>query len=346
MQRHKHGGDIYSENYKIDFSANVNPLGPPPGVLAAVTKSIDKIRHYPDVTQRTLRSALAAYEALPPEQIIIGNGAAELIFALALGCRPKKALLAVPGFAEYEEALRASGCEVNAYNLKEEHDFLLQEDYLEQITADTDLLFLCNPNNPTGALTAREFLLKVLQRCREKNVLMVVDECFNGFTKWPEANTMKPYLQEYPNLFILKAFTKQYAIPGLRLGYGLCREEEILTKMKGVMQPWNVSVLAEIAGVAALRESVYVADSRRVIQEEKDYLMAALRQLSCQVYEPAANYIFFRGPKNLAKACLKKGFLIRSCSNYRGLSEGYFRIAVRTRAENIQLVSALQEIMQ
>ena len=344
--KHKHGGDIYSREYKVDYSANINPLGPPESVVRAVKESAGAIQNYPDVSQRRLRSALSAHEQVPESWLIFGNGAAELIFSLCLGLRPGKALLSAPGFAEYEEALRGCGCEIVWYRRKEEKDFLLGEDYLEAITPDLDLLFLCNPNNPTGALTDPVMLRSIAGRCAEYQILMVVDECFNGFLDEPERYSMKSCLSEFPNVFLLKAFTKLYAMPGLRLGYGICPDGRVLEQMRRVMQPWSVSVPAQEAGVEALSEGEYVEQSRMVVRRERAYLLEGLRALELTVWEGAANFLFFRGPEDLGEACREEGYLIRDCSNYRELAKGYYRIAVRTRSENREFLESLREIMR
>ena len=346
MSKHKHGGDIYSHSYLSDYSANINPLGPPPGVLTAVKESAGMIANYPDVEQRELKKALSRKIGTKPEYLIFGNGAAELIFALALGLRPKRALLAAPGFAEYEEALLAAGCKVEYYPLLEEKNFVVQPDYLEYLSSDVDMLFLCNPNNPTGSLTERKLLLKIAEKCRECQITMVVDECFNGFLDEPWEYTLKEWTDQYPNLFLLNAFTKIYAMPGLRLGYGICSDMQVLEQMCRVLQPWSVSLPAQRAGVAALKEEVYVETARALIREEKYYLAKELQRLGFVVWNPAANYIFFKGPEGLLKACQRKGYLIRDCANYRNLSAGYYRIAVRTREENAAFIIALKQIMQ
>lgn len=345
METHIHGGDIYSRNFELDYSVNINPLGIPRAVKEAAEKGVALSEHYPDVQCRTLKRAIERKEGVPAEAVICGNGAAELIFSLALGTGPKKALLVAPGFAEYEQALKAAGCNITYYTLKEENGFEAGRDFIEQVTEELDVLFLCNPNNPTGIAYSRDFLLDVLIKCRECNVLLVVDECFIEFMDSPGEYTMRPFLEEYDNLFLLKALTKTYAMAGLRLGYGLCSSKALLDSMSAVMQPWNVSIPAQMAGVAALSETGYVESARCLIREERKYLTDNLRQMGLKVYDAAANFIFFQGPENLGETCRDAGILLRDCSNYHSLGEGYFRIAVRTRRENELLVKTMQKIM-
>ena len=231
MRQNPHGGDIYTKKCRVDFSVNVNPLGAPESVKEAVRKSAESVEQYPDALCRDLTRALSEKEQLPEENILFANGAAELIFALTQALRPKKALIAAPGFAEYEAALSAAGCFIRMYPLQKEKGFLLQDDFCDDLTDDLDLVFLCNPNNPTGLTIPQELLLKILDNCRERNIYLVLDECFIEFLPEPEKVTMQGKLDEYPNLLILRAFTKIYAMPGLRLGYLLCSDEDLLDRI-------------------------------------------------------------------------------------------------------------------
>ena len=180
-------------------------------------------------------------------------------------------------------------------------------------------------NNPTGVLTERDLLIQILNRCKEKQIFLVVDECFLDFVEEAEAFELKEMTRLYSNLFLLKAFTKRYAIPGLRLGYGICQNKELLEKMEQAVQPWNVSVPAQAAGIAALEEDAYVRRAKVLIREEKAYLRKELIRLGMKCYASEANYIFFRGEKGICEGCRRQGILIRDCQNYPGLSEGFYR---------------------
>ena len=248
---HKHGGDIYRHKNVLDFSSNCNPYGTPEGVKKAGAAAMELVCHYPDVECEGLRRALAQAERVPMESIICGNGAADLIFGLVLALKPAKALLLAPTFAEYEQALTACGCVTEYYFLSEEEGFRPGEEFLDHIGKDTDMVFFCNPNNPTGVAAEPEYLKKLAQRCRDTGTFLVLDECFEDFLEEAEKYSMKGYLEEYPQMFLLKAFTKKYAMAGIRLGYGFCGDPQILGKMKEVMQHWKVSVVDQEAGIAA-----------------------------------------------------------------------------------------------
>lgn len=346
MTKHVHGGNVYQYKDCIDFSANCNPLGTPESVKNAVIESVEHICDYPQVGYAPLREAVAAYEGVNADEVICGNGAAEIIFTLCHGKMPKCALLPSPTFAEYKEALHSIGCEVREYPLLEEKDFALGEDFLKALEEKVDMVFLCNPNNPTGMLIEREFLLRILKRCRELGIFLVVDECFLDFVEEPEAYTLKEYLSRYENLFLLKAFTKRYAMAGIRLGYGLCGNKKLLERMESCVQPWNLSVAAQAAGMAALKETEYVKQGRTLVFKEAARLKQGLAALGFKVYPSCANYIFFKGPEDLFTRCVKEGILIRDCSNYSGLCKGYYRIAVKNEKENDALLTALTHIQK
>ncbi len=338
---HIHGGDVYTYQNMLDFSANINPLGIPESVVKAAAAGAAASAAYPDTQCRRLKAAIADHEQAPQEYIVCGNGAADLIFQLALAIKPKRALLLAPGFHEYEQALRTVGCQVDFFYLKEEDGFRLTDAYLEALTPGVDIVFLCNPNNPTGLAVPRPLLLKILQRCREIGARLVLDECFNDFLDEPDAYTLKPELAACPNLFILKAFTKIYAMPGLRLGYGLCADKALLAALAEVAQPWSVSLPAQEAGLAALKETAYVARARALVQAERERLLAGLSALGCRTYGSMANYIFFRSVPGLAEACRAHSLLLRDCSNYAGLMPGYYRAAVKLPEQNDRLLAVL-----
>ncbi|MBS6196245.1 MAG: threonine-phosphate decarboxylase [Clostridiales bacterium] len=346
MKKYVHGGDIYRYPGVLDFSANINPLGTPQSVIQAAADSMASISHYPDACQEKLKGALAEYEQVPEEWLICGNGAAELIFALVQAIRPKKALIPAPTFAEYEQALRGVECEIQYEMLKDEDGFRMGKGILEKISENLDMMFLCNPNNPTGILLDAELLENILRRCQEKQVWLVVDECFLDFVPKPECHTLKGRLAECDRVFLLKAFTKRYAMAGLRLGYGITANSWLLEAMENRLQPWNVSIPAQEAGVAALGEQRYVERARQIIETEKIFLKGELKKLGCQVYDSQANYIFFKGEPDLCQRLIKEQVMIRDCSNYPGLTQGYFRIAVRTHEENLKLLEALRKVRE
>jgi len=342
----QHGGDIYrstlADREILDFSVNINPLGIPESVKKAARAGIEKSCHYPDVQCRALRESLSRCEHVPAEDIIIGNGAAELIYALSLAARPREVLLPAPTFSEYEESLNTIDCTIRYLVLDRNDGFAIHPaDLTNSLTDDTDFLFLCNPNNPTGTLMTKKEITEILDDCRTRNIRVLLDECFLDFTDDPNACTVTELLGDYPNLFLLKAFTKKYAMAGFRLGYGLTSDRNLLLAMHQFIQPWNISVIAQEAGLAALSEEEYVTRAREMVGRERSRMTDALRSLGFRTYESHANYILFEGPSDLCEKALADGILLRDCSNYTGLCKGFYRTAVKKPEENERLIKWL-----
>lgn len=347
-----HGGDIYSAREKIDgriidFSANINPLGIPKAVKDAIKDNIDGCEHYPDPLNRQLRDAISEFENVNKDWIICGNGSADLIFRLAYAMKPRIALILAPTFAEYECALKNTDTQIQYYYLNEDNDFSITEDILSYIKSDIDIMFLCNPNNPTGQIADPELMARVLHRCKEHDILLVVDECFIDFLSDSEKYTLKDKLNNFDNILILKAFTKTFAIPGIRLGYALCSNQDLLSHIDESGQPWSVSVLAENAGIAAFFDRTYLSRTKVYIENERVYLIEHLKELDLRVYDSKANYILFRTDDiiPLKQKLFEKGILIRSCENYNGLDEHYYRVAVKSHKENIILIDEMNRII-
>ncbi|MGL4800219.1 MAG: threonine-phosphate decarboxylase CobD [Cellulosilyticaceae bacterium] len=356
MKTRGHGGDIYgfrcNENGKsqdiLDFSANINPLGISQRMREVLANAIEKCTAYPDPQCRALREAIGRFEDVPKAWVIPGNGAADVIFRFVYATKPKKAMVLAPTFSEYEEALRAVGAEVVYYPLHEKDDFQVTASILDAIEESLDVVFICNPNNPTGQVVDKELLNDILVKCEKVHVNLVVDECFNDFLEMADEYTVKELLPQSERLFILKAFTKMYGIPGVRIGYGITSNEKLLNAIEASGQAWSVSVLAQEAGICATTEQDYVVATKKLIAEEKDYLVQGLEALGMQVYKPYANYIFFKNPYPivLEKALEKEGIMIRSCSNYHGLDATFYRIAIKEHQANKKLMTCLQEILK
>lgn len=345
-----HGGDWagYRAEFgcdALDFSANVSPLGLPAGVAAAITNALPTADRYPDPLCRELRAALAGAEGVPADWILCGNGAADLIFRLALAVRPRRALLPAPTFAEYEAALQTVGCAVQRVFLREENEFAVTEEFIDAVTPETDIVFLCQPNNPTGQVTPPARVERLVRRCAACGAVLVVDECFLDFLPDRDAWTAKQLLRDAPQLVILKAFTKLYAMAGVRLGYALCGDATLLEKMRGAGQPWAVSSLAQAAGLAALQETAYAGAVRALIAEQRPRMAAGLRALGLRVMDGQANYLLFRATPDFGEKLRRRGAVVRSCANYPGLDAAWYRTAVRTAEENTRLLQIMGEIL-
>lgn len=352
MPTYTHGGDLLTAQAcyggpVLDFSANLNPLGMPESVRHAAAAAVEEAVHYPDPLCRTLRADIAAHDGVREEQVICGNGAADVLFRLVQAKAPRRALVTAPTFSEYEQALRSVGCRVKYHYLKPERSFDVTDAILKGITPGLDMVFLCTPNNPTGRIVDPGLLERILRRCGELDILLAVDECFLALSDQGGGPGMAPCLRENRHLFLLRAFTKSYAIPGLRLGYGLSGDEALLEKMSAVGQPWPVSGPAQAAGIACLKEADWPNQARNLIQTERAWLLDQLRARHLRVWEGQANYLLFQAPgqAELKARLLERGVLVRSCANYVGLGEDYYRAAIRPREENERLVQALDAVL-
>ena len=326
----------------MDFSVNTNPLGTPESVRLAAAEALQVMDRYPDPYCRELVSAVAAHEQLPESNILCGCGAAELIYSYCAAVKPQKALELAPTFSEYSAALETVGCQAERYVLSGETGFAVTEDFLEYLKGGCwDTLFLCNPNNPTGRLIEPALLKAAAEICGERGIRLFADECFLDLTD-REEDSLKPLLSKYPNLLILKAFTKSYGMAGLRLGYCLSADGSLLAAMGKTVQPWNVSLPAQAAGAAACKETAFLKRARELIRIERTRLQQCLTELGIRVIPSEANYLLFYSPLPLKDLLLEQGILIRDCSNYAGLETGWYRIAVRRQEENEKLITALK----
>ena len=341
-----HGGDIYSKDVYQDFSANINPLGTPPGVLEAVKASLGQLHRYPDPYCRELTTAIAGFEGVPESQILCGNGAAELIFSFCRCLRPKKALLPVPSFSEYASALAAAGCQAVHYRLAQKDDFTLTEAFLPVLEEfDGEALLLCNPNNPTGQVIEKSLMEQILSLCERKGIFLFVDECFLDLTEGGEGLTLKDRLGQNENLLLLKAFTKSYGMAGLRLGCCLSGNARLLLAMSRDTQAWNVSVPAQVAGAAALKEQAFLERAKKIIFDQRPQMAAAMEKMGLTVIPSRANFLLFYSEKELYAPLLARGIQLRSCDNFPGLGRGWYRAAVKLPEENRILLSAMEEIL-
>ncbi len=344
MERYEHGGDVFSRKVELDFSVNVNPLGMPLAVREALIAHVDDYVSYPDPKCRALSAAIARFEGCPVSQVLCGSGAADLIIRLCLARKPRRVLICAPTFSEYEKAALLSGAQVESHLLYEDRNFDLDEAILEKLTPGLDMVFLCNPNNPTGRLADRTLLRRIAELCLDRGILLVIDECFLSFTGEP---SMKGEIASNPNLVIVDAFTKLYAMAGLRLGYMLCSDEGLLRRVNAFGQSWSVSAPAQVAGQAALGcGGEWIERTRAAVREERAFLGGALSALGLKVFPSAANYLLFKSGVPLAEPLLERGFLIRSCENYTGLDGRFYRVGVKRRPENERLAAALGEIME
>lgn len=330
-----HGGDVYRNPIEYDFSINVNPLGMPLASIQAAHEGVVLTGRYPDYKAEQLCHAIAKAKQIPADRIIPGNGAAELLYALGQ-TTPGKALTLAPTFTGYAEAVAAGGGELTYASDEQE--------LLAKMDDSIRLVFLCNPNNPTGTLFTREQILRVLAKAEAMQAYVCVDECFLPFLEEEASYSMLPYLAKHPRLLVLRAFTKIYCMAGLRLGYLACGDTELQSRIRAKLQPWNTSIPAQLAGIAALSDTEYLAKTRENLQAERAYLVPRLRELVAEVYDGYGNFLLFRDEPDLKERMLEVGVLIRACGDFEGLDDTYFRIGIRSHSENQEFIRRLARV--
>ena len=380
-----HGGNIYKvfrkKNIKgiMDYSSNINPYGIPESLKSRIIENLEILERYPDPDYVELREKLANLNNVNLSDIILGNGATEIIFLFMKVINPKKILIVSPTFGEYERAVKATeipgdivslSCsgdnknienkeiEIEYFELKESDDFKLNIGNLKnQLEKKYDLLIICNPNNPTGKFLKLAQTEEILKECNKYDTKLFIDEAFIEFL----ADGMKESIinteENKKNLFVTRAFTKFFAIPGLRLGYGMYFDKELEQKISEKKEPWSVNNIAELAGLTVLDDTEYIEKTLKWITKEKIYMYEKLNEISgIKVYETEVNFItgkideklFLEGlnVKILREKMLEQGILIRDASNFKFLDKRFFRLAIKDRASNDRVIEAMKEIFQ
>lgn len=357
---HTHGGNLHKAARKYglpvkditDFSANINPLGPSRKLLSAISKNLDLIARYPDPDCTELKAKLAEYLEVKEESLLLGNGAAELIYLLVRVLKCRRALIPVPTFGEYALSVLCQGGEVLELPMPEENGFRLPVDEIISSLPDVDLLFLCNPNNPTGRLTNRKTILTILEKAWVHGVMVIIDEAFMDFVPRRELFSVIKMAGQQPNLAVLYSMTKFFGIPGLRLG-AIAGPEKLISRMSTAKEPWSVNVLAQVAGVAGLLDYEHMQDTCRMVNSEKKFLFEQLASLpGVQPLPGAANFIMVDvtgsgfTSMELTELLGRQGVLVRECSDFNGLAGRYLRLAVKSHPENEKLLMALNKVLQ
>ena len=385
MKMDFHGGNIYKvfreKNIKeiLDYSSNINPYGIPESLKSRIIENLEILERYPDPDYVELREKLANLNNVNLSDIILGNGATEIIFLFMKVINPKKILIVSPTFGEYERAVKATeipgdivslSCsgdnknienkeiEIEYFELKESDDFKLNIGNLKnELEKKYDLLIICNPNNPTGKFLKLTQTEEILKECNKYDTKLFIDEAFIEFL----ADGMKESIinteENKKNLFVTRAFTKFFAIPGLRLGYGMYFDKELEQKISEKKEPWSVNNIAEMAGLTVLDDTEYIEKTLKWITKEKIYMYEKLNEISgIKVYETEVNFItgkideklFSEGlnVKVLREKMLEQGILIRDASNFKFLDERFFRLAIKDRASNERVIEAMKEIFR
>jgi threonine-phosphate decarboxylase len=328
----------------VDFSANINPSGPSPAVLNALRLGVEDIRtiaDYPDLTSTDLRTSIAHYARVSPQNVVVANGFVPLLEA-ALSTLPiRRCLLPVPAFVEYRRTLERLGVEVMTQLVRAETSF--QYDPVEILNKQVDAILLANPQNPSGVCHDPVFVRDVAEAAYKKNVYILLDEAFIDYVP---GMSLVSSVDDLPNLIVFRSVTKFYGIPGLRVAYAVSNKS-LASSMDAALPPWPITTLASRAVIAALGDGPYAIRSISDNLSRKEKLAAELKSLGLRVYISAANFLLFQVPPEIDPYlfwCLmisEHKLVMRACADYEGLSEGYFRVAVKTSSDNDRLANAL-----
>ena len=336
-----------SEESCIDFSVNTNSLGIPDTVLSNFSKIAELAGSYPDPECNLLSAHLADKYNVSQNHILCGNGADDLLYRIVFSLRPKQALIIEPAFEEYNLALDLVGCEVHHHQLKASDQFALDETVLSAIQENYDMVFLCNPNNPTGQLVKPALLKKMIERCEKNEILLIVDECFMEFIPDWESCSVKQATASFQYLLVIDAFTKTYSLAGFRLGFCISGNISLLSQMKVQGQSFGVSVPAQFAGICALMDPAYLSKTYLHIAKERTWLLSKLNAPGIQVWPSQCNFLLLRTQhSNIVAELLLKDIKVRDCSRFYGLGPEYCRIAIKSHAENEHFVNMISTVFQ
>ena len=354
-----HGGDIdsisslygISRSEIVDFSGNINPLGISPMAKTEMAKNLDLIATYPDRNYMSLRNSLSQFTGVAPEHIIVGNGSTELISLMIQMNRPKEILIIGPTYSEYERETNLIGGHVQYHQLKEEMDFRLDMDQLlSQLTNDIDMLVICNPNNPTSTCIHLSELKIILEKCKESGIFVMIDETYVEFVENMLDVTATSLVAHYDNLLILRGISKFFASPGLRLGYGMCSNLDLIGRMNNYKNPWTINILASFGAEVMLQDESYIHETKTLFHEERSWIYDEMSSWdNIKVYKPEANFVLFKlldkdiKSRDIYDKMISQNMLIRDASSFPFLNDQFLRFCFLLPEQNKSLIMALKK---
>ncbi len=362
MLKHKdhfHGSDLeqielcygIKKEDIVSFSANVNPKGISPLLRKTLSERLDAITSYPDREYTSLRRSIADYVRSEPEHIIVGNGSTELISLFIQIEHPKKALVLGPTYSEYEREIFLGGGATHYYPLKESDEFRLDlSDFTNHLNESVDLLVICNPNNPTSSSITRDSMRRILDVCKQYNIFVMVDETYVEFADHMDEITSVPLTHYYNNIIILRGTAKFFAAPGLRLGYAVTGNRDLVEAINTRKNPWTINSLAVIAGESMFSDDAYIRQTKELISLERTNVYETLKLCpDFKPYPPSANFILAKILKNgvtsqeLFDRAIRRGMMIRDCSTFPFLDQKYIRFCFMMPEDNKRLLDCLMD---
>ncbi len=349
-----HGGNIHkifreSGKEVLDYSANINPLGFPKSLRKNIIKNIDGLINYPDPNYIDLKESISKKINISVDNIVVGNGATELIFLAIRTLNPKNVLIVCPTFAEYERALKEVSANISYFELtKGKNEFYLdKEKFLKELRKNYDLVILCNPNNPTGTFVNKKIFSEVLEFCKNYKTKFLIDEAFIDFMKNGEKKSYKNFGDK--RIIIIRAFTKFYGIPGLRLGYSIVCDKILKKNMEERKEPWTINTFASNFGEIFLKNVKYEEKTlKSLFKEKKRFYKKISKMKNIEYFKTETNFILVKlkniNGKILYEKMLDEGILIRRCDNFKFLNDSYVRFAIKDKKKNKIMLKILKKI--
>lgn len=355
-----HGGDLdiiekeYGINKKeiIDFSGNINPLGISKKIKEILIENINIIETYPDKDYFLLKKSISEYLNSNYENIIVGNGATEIISIFLKIASPKKACIISPSYSEYEKELKKLNCNISYFQLKEEENFILNTKRLIETISEEEIIILCNPNNPTGTAIDIYRLEEIATYCKEKNILFMIDETYAEFTNFKDNISAIPLTEKFDNIFVIRGTSKFFSIPGARLGYGICSNKNILSKINMEKDPWSVNSFANLIGINVFKDLDFIKNTQNLIFNEREKFFNELSKIeNLKFFESKSNFILCKilNEKNsdfIFEKLLEEKILIRNAKNFDFLNDKFFRFCILNKEQNNLLLQKLKNILK
>ena len=344
----QHGGKNSKYNYLklLDFSSNISPAGVPKNVKTSLKQNLKNIENYPDNDSSSLILSLKKYTGLDKGNLLVGNGAIEIIYNFGFTFLSNKTpvLIPIPTFQEYETVSKLNNSKISFFKTMDLSENL--DSFISKIPKN-GCIFLCNPNNPTGKLLSKKHVISIIKSAKKLSTIVFVDECFIELV--PDSNeSVIKYVKNFDNLFVLRSLTKSFGLPGIRIGYAAA-SQQMIKLLKKIKIPWSVNSLAQDAGINALQNKSHLKKSNQIIRKESEFLKNKIANIDgFQCYNSTTNFILIKtkqDSKKLQDKLLKQKILIRDCKNFRGLNNHFIRIAIKSHKDNLKLVNALEKII-
>ncbi len=356
IPRTVHGGMAWKLKGIEDYSHNLNPFGPPPNIAEIMAEAVPQVDHYPDDSCKDLKEVISERYGVPVESVIVGAGSSDLIrlFPHVFLKPGERVLIPRPTFAEYSQQCAIAGGKINDLLLLETDDFRFSlEHIMQRITPSTRILYLCNPNNPTGRVESRDKILDIVSECRRRDVLVFLDETLLELVEGHESVTCAPFIKDHDNLFIINSLTKSFAIPGIRIGFGY-GPEKLVRYLDKVRMTWNVGAVEQHVGTVLLRDHMdHVRKAASLLREESAWMHSELRKLDFPVAGPSDSYFYFTSLQSLKidgkefqERMQYQGFMVRDCASFGRPFDRFVRFCVKDRERNSRFVHAVHDTLR